>query len=91
MKKLFALFCLFLVTGCSNEKNSIKETNSALMNLNYDGLSAYEIYCKNYIYLKPEKTWIKEYTEGTLDYIDNSVLEEKRIFTLNENDDFSVQ
>lgn len=53
-----------------------------------DGLSAYEIFCKNYIYIESEKQWIDDLVSGTLERVDNSVLEEKLYWDGDIDDDF---
>ena len=42
-----------------------------------DGLSTYEIFCKNYIYIDSEKQWLDDLMNGELERVDNSVLDEK--------------
>lgn len=42
-----------------------------------DGLSTYEIFCKNYIYIESEKQWLDDLMNGELERVDNSVLDEK--------------
>ena len=77
---LTALFC-----GCANNAKTEKET----IVIEYDGLSAYEIFCKHYIYIESEKQWIDDLTDGTLERIDNSVLEEKFIWRGSIEDKFT--
>ena len=42
-----------------------------------DGLSTYEIFCKDYIYIDSEKQWLDDLMNGELERVDNSVLDEK--------------
>ena len=42
-----------------------------------DGLSTYEIFCKNYIYIESEKQWLDDLMNGELERVDNSVLDDK--------------
>lgn len=51
-------------------------------------MSAYEIYCKNYIYIESEKQWTYDLVAGKLENIDNSILEEKDLWQGTINDDF---
>lgn len=78
-----ALFC-----GCSNNADEIKTEKETIV-IEYDGLSAYEIFCKHYSYIESEKQWIDDLVDGTLERIDNSVLEEKIIWKGSIEDDFT--
>ena len=77
---LFAAMLLF--AGCAPAEKEV-------VLIEYDGLSAYEIFCKNYIYIESEEQWIDDLLNGTLQRIDNSVLEEKLIGNGSIEDDFT--
>ncbi len=86
-RKLFLLLALTLIisllfTGCSANKGDNGDMGAS-------GLSAYEIYCKHYIYIESEKQWIDDLVDGKLEKTDNSVLEEKIYWAGNINNDFS--
>lgn len=90
MKAIICLLCIVCIgvcavamTGCNDDKDFDHEILQPS-----DGLSAYEIFCKHYIYIKSEKEWIDELVSGTLERIDNSVLEEKIYWHGNINTDF---
>ena len=68
---LFA--AMLLLSGCAPAEKEV-------VLIEHDGLSAYEIFCKNYIYIESEEQWIDDLVDGTLQRIDNSVLEEKLIW-----------
>ena len=74
-----------LLCGCGNNsrKTDLKEP------ADYTALSAYEIYCKHYIYIDSEKKWIDDLVAGRLDCLDNSILEEKIIWKGSINDNFA--
>ena len=74
-----------LLCGCGNNsrKTDLKEP------ADYTALSAYEIYCKHYIYIDSEKQWIDDLVAGRLDCLDNSILEEKIIWKGSINDNFA--
>lgn len=74
-----------LFAGCSVEKGDSGEKGEN----GSDGLSAYEIYCKYYIYIESEKQWIDDLVAGRLENIDNSVLEEKIYWRGTIDDDFT--
>ena len=76
--------CVAVFAGCGEqgEKGERGEPGR-------DGLSAYEIFCKNYIYIESEKQWIDDLVSGTLERIDNSVLEEKEYWPGSINYDFT--
>ena len=82
---IFAFSMLFC--GCSHNNSDIKAENGAII-IECDGLSAYEIFCKHYIYIDSEKQWIDDLIEGKLERVDNSVLEEKILWNGSIEDDF---
>lgn len=82
---IFALSMLFC--GCSHNNSEIKTENETII-IECDGLSAYEIFCKHYIYIDSEKQWIDDLVEGKLERVDNSVLEEKILWNGSIEDDF---
>ena len=74
-RKLFTIFGLFfaavlLLAGCSPAEKEV-------VLIEHDGLSTYEIFCKNYIYIESEEQF------------DNSVLEEKLIWHGSIEDKFT--
>lgn len=81
-----AVFLLLIVTvtvllfGCGDAESEKIPLKGEDGQDGRDGLSVYELYCKNYIYIKSEKEWLDEYMAGTLEKIDNSVLEEKNYY-----------
>ena len=77
---LFA--AMLLLSGCAPAEKEV-------VLIEHDGLSAYEIFCKNYIYIESEEQWIDDLVDGTLQRIDNSVLEEKLIWHGSIEDDFT--
>lgn len=86
-RKLFTIFgllfaAMLLLAGCAPAEKEV-------VLIEYDGLSAYEIFCKNYIYIESEEQWIDDLVDGTLERIDNSVLEEKIIWKGSIEDDFT--
>lgn len=86
-RKLFTIFgllfaAMLLFAGCAPAEKEV-------VLIEYDGLSAYEIFCKNYIYIESEEQWIDDLLNGTLQRIDNSVLEEKLIWNGSIEDDFT--
>ena len=86
-RKLFTIFgllfaAMLLLAGCAPAEKEV-------VLIEYDGLSAYEIFCKNYIYIESEEQWIDDLVDGTLERIDNSVLEEKLIWNGSIEDDFT--
>ena len=86
-RKLFTIFgllfaAMLLFAGCAPAEKEV-------VLIEYDGLSAYEIFCKNYIYIESEEQWIDDLVDGTLERIDNSVLEEKLIWNGSIEDDFT--
>lgn len=82
---IFALS--MLLCGCSHNNSEIKAENETII-IECDGLSAYEIFCKHYIYIDSEKQWIDDLVEGKLERVDNSVLEEKILWNGSIEDDF---
>lgn len=88
LKILLTSVMMLFVSACEKPLTSNELVNESLMHLSYEPLSEYEEYCKNYIYIKPESVWREEQESGTLDYLDNSVLEEKDIFELKVNDEY---
>lgn len=82
---IFALSMLFC--GSSHNNSEIKTENETII-IECDGLSAYEIFCKHYIYIDSEKQWIDDLVEGKLERVDNSVLEEKILWNGSIEDDF---
>lgn len=86
-RKLFTIFgllfaAMLLFAGCAPAEKEV-------VLIEYDGLSAYEIFCKNYIYIESEEQWIDDLVDGTLERIDNSVLEERLIWNGSIEDDFT--
>lgn len=86
-RKLFTIFgllfaAMLLLAGCAPAEKEV-------VLIEYDGLSAYEILCKNYIYIESEEQWIDDLVDGTLQRIDNSVLEEKLIWHGSIEDKFT--
>ena len=86
-RKLFTIFgllfaAMLLLAGCAPAEKEV-------VLIEYDGLSAYEIFCKNYIYIESEEQWIEDLLNGTLERVDNSVLEEKLIWKGSIEDDFT--
>ena len=86
-RKLFTIFgllfaAMLLFAGCAPAEKEV-------VLIEYDGLSAYEIFCKNYIYIESEEQWIEDLLNGTLERVDNSVLEEKLIWHGSIEDDFT--
>ena len=86
-RKLFTIFgllfaAMLLLAGCAPAEKEV-------VLIEHDGLSAYEIFCKNYIYIESEEQWIDDLVDGTLQRIDNSVLEEKLIWHGSIEDDFT--
>ena len=86
-RKLFTIFgllfaAMLLLAGCAPAEKEV-------VLIEHDGLSAYEIFCKNYIYIESEEQWIDDLVDGTLERIDNSVLEEKLIWNGSIEDDFT--
>lgn len=86
-RKLFTIFgllfaAMLLFAGCAPAEKEV-------VLIEYDGLSAYEIFCKNYIYIESEEQWIDDLLNGTLERVDNSVLEEKLIWNGSLEDDFT--
>lgn len=86
-RKLFTIFgllfaAMLLLAGCAPAEKEV-------VLIEYDGLSTYEIFCKNYIYIESEEQWIEDLLNGTLERIDNSVLEEKLIWNGSIEDDFT--
>ena len=73
---------MLLLAGCAPAEKEV-------VLIEHDGLSAYEIFCKNYIYIESEEQWIDDLVDGTLQRIDNSVLEEKLIWHGSIEDDFT--
>lgn len=88
LKILLTSVMMLFVSACEKPLTSNELINESLMHLSYEPLSEYEEYCKNYIYIKPESVWREEQANGTLDYLDNSILEEKDIFELRLNDEY---
>ena len=88
LKIILTSVMVLFVSACEKPLTSNELINESLMHLSYEPLSEYEEYCKNYIYIKPESVWREEQESGTLDYLDNSVLEEKDIFELKLNDEY---
>ena len=88
LKIILTSVMMLFVSACEKPLASNELINESLMHLSYEPLSEYEEYCKNYIYIKPESVWREEQESGTLDYLDNSVLEEKQPFVLNKSDEF---
>ena len=86
-RKLFTIFgllfaAMLLFAGCAPAEKEV-------VLIEHDGLSAYEIFCKNYIYIESEEQWIDDLVDGTLQRIDNSVLEEKLIWNGSIEDKFT--
>ena len=86
-RKLFTIFgllfaAMLLFAGCAPAEKEV-------VLIEYDGLSTYEIFCKNYIYIESEEQWIDDLLNGTLERVDNSVLEEKLIWNGSLEDDFT--
>ena len=86
-RKLFTIFgllfaAMLLLAGCAPAEKEV-------VLIEHDGLSAYEIFCKNYIYIESEEQWIDDLVDGTLQRIDNSVLEEKLIWHGSIEDKFT--
>ena len=86
-RKLFTIFgllfaAMLLLAGCAPAEKEV-------VLIEYDGLSAYEIFCKNHIYIESEEQWIDDLVDGTLQRIDNSVLEEKLIWHGSIEDKFT--
>ena len=86
-RKLFTIFgllfaAMLLLAGCAPAEKEV-------VLIEYDGLSTYEIFCKNYIYIESEEQWIDDLLNGTLERVDNSVLEEKLIWNGSLEDDFT--
>ena len=86
-RKPFTILGLFfaavlLLAGCSPAEKDV-------ILIEHDGLSTYEIFCKNYIYIESEEQWIDDLLNGTLERVDNSVLEEKLIWNGSLEDDFT--
>ena len=86
-RKLFTIFgllfaAMLLLAGCAPAEKEV-------VLIEHDGLSAYEIFCKNYIYIESEEQWIDDLVDGTLQRIDNSVLEEKLIWNGSIEDKFT--
>ena len=86
-RKLFTIFgllfaAMLLFAGCAPAEKEV-------VLIEYDDLSAYEIFCKNYIYIESEEQWIDDLVDGTLQRIDNSVLEEKLIWHGSIEDKFT--
>ena len=86
-RKLFTIFgllfaAMLLFAGCAPAEKEV-------VLIEYDGLSTYEIFCKNYIYIESEEQWIDDLLNGTLERVDNSVLEEKLIWNGSIEDDFT--
>ena len=86
-RKLFTIFgllfaAMLLFAGCAPAEKEV-------VLIEHDGLSAYEIFCKNYIYIESEEQWIDDLVDGTLERIDNSVLEEKLIWNGSIEDKFT--
>ena len=86
-RKLFTILGLFfaaalLLAGCAPAEKEV-------ILIEHDGLSTYEIFCKNYIYIESEEQWIEDLLNGTLERVDNSVLEEKLIWNGSLEDDFT--
>ena len=84
-RKPFTILGLFfaavlLLAGCSPAEKDV-------ILIEHDGLSTYEIFCKNYIYIESEEQWIDDLLNGTLERVDNSVLEEKLIWNGSLEDD----
>ena len=80
-----AVCFIFIAAGCG-EANTGRDGRDGIDGR--DGLSAYEIFCKNYIYIESEKQWIDDLVSGTLERVDNSVLEEKHYWVGDINSDF---
>ena len=76
---------IFIAAGCG-EANTGRDGRDGIDGR--DGLSAYEIFCKNYIYIESEKQWIDDLVSGTLQRVDNSVLEEKIYWRGDINENF---
>ena len=89
LKIILTSVMMLFVSACEKPLTSNELINESLMHLSYEPLSEYEDYCKNYIYIKPESVWREEQESGTLDYLDNSVLEEKHTFKLTLTDEFT--
>ena len=86
-RKLFTVFGLLLAAmllfaGCAPAEKEV-------ILIEHDGLSTYEIFCKNYIYIESEEQWIDDLLNGTLERVDNSVLEEKLLWHGSIEDDFT--
>ena len=86
-RKLFTIFGLLFAAMLLLAECAPAEKEVVL--IEHDGLSAYEIFCKNYIYIESEEQWIDDLVDGTLQRIDNSVLEEKLIWHGSIEDDFT--
>ena len=61
-RKLFTIFGLLFaamlqLAGCAPAEKEV-------VLIEYDGLSAYEIFCKNYIYIESEEQWIDDLVDG---------------------------
>lgn len=85
---ILTLTLIFTLAGCrvnSPEKSEAEDNKNEII---FCGLSAYEIYCKNYIYIESEKQWIDDLVAGKLECIDNSILEEKLLWQGTIKDEF---
>lgn len=89
LKILIGAMFMCFASSCDAKDVNLEAVNESLMNLVYEPLSEYEEYCKNYIYIKTEAEWNAEKTNGTLERLDNAVLEKKVPFVLKKDDSFA--
>ena len=86
LSTVLTLVAVLMLVGCGVQGEKGAKGNKG--DAGRDGLSAYEIFCKNYIYIESEKQWIDDLVAGRLEKIDNSVLEKKYYWDGSIDDDF---